>query len=107
MQSTQKRKTLARWFTGAALAAALVVAAPHKAQAQVSFGVQVGSYPVYGYAAPYGYSTWQQRRYIEHQEWEAARAAQWQHRQWEREHFYDHEGWRDRDGYRSHDGWRR
>jgi hypothetical protein len=45
-------KTLTKWITGAALAGALLFAAPKKADAQVSFGISVGR-PVYGYG--YGY----------------------------------------------------
>ena len=101
------RNSIAKWVTGAALAAALLVAAPHKAEAQVGFGVQVGSYPAYGYgyAAPYGYNAYGQQRYIEHEQWEAARAAEWRHEQWERARFYgrDHDGWHDHDGWRDHD----
>lgn len=44
--------TLTKWITGAALAGALLVAAPKKADAQVSFGISVGR-PAYGYG--YGY----------------------------------------------------
>lgn len=105
------RNRMAKWVTGAALAAALLVAAPHKAEAQVGFGVQVGSYPAYGYgyAAPsYGYDAHAQQRYIEHEQheqWEAARAAEWRHEQWEQQRFYgrDHDGWHDHDGWRNHD----
>lgn len=45
-------KTLTKWITGAALAGALLFAAPKKADAQVSFGISVG-HPYYGYG--YGY----------------------------------------------------
>ena len=44
--------TLTKWMTGAALAGALLFAAPKKADAQVSFGISVG-HPAYGYG--YGY----------------------------------------------------
>ncbi len=89
------RNRMTKWITGAALAAALLIAAPHKAEAQVGFGIQVGSYPAYGYgyAAPYGPSVYAQQRLIEHEQWEAARAAEWRHEQWERAHFYAHDGY--------------
>lgn len=41
-------RTIAKWMTGAALAGALMFAAPKKADAQVSFGISVGR-PAYGY----------------------------------------------------------
>ena len=46
--------TLTKWMTGAALAGALMFAAPKKADAQVSFGISVG-HPAYGYGYGYGY----------------------------------------------------
>ena len=104
MYSTQ---AIARWMTGAGLAGALLFAAPHKAQAQVTFGIGVGAYgaPAYGYANPYDYQDYRRQRWIEHEQreqWEAARAAEWRHEQWQREHEYDR-GWdRDRDR-RDHD----
>ena len=102
------QKQIAKWFTGAALAAALLVAAPHQAQAQqIAFGVQVGGYPVYGYSHGYGYNEIARQRWIEHQQWEVARAAEWRHEQWERQRFldhaYDHDGWR---GRYEHRDWR-
>ncbi len=106
-------KGIAKWMTGAALAGALLFGAPHKAEAQVQFGVSVGTYgapvyaaPAYGYANPYAYNDYRRQRWIEHEQreqWEAERAAQWQHEQWEREHFYDHDhdhGW-----HGDHDHW--
>ncbi len=57
-------KAITKWMTGAALAGALLLAAPHKAEAQhVSFGVSVGAPVVYGggyygprYVRPYPYA---------------------------------------------------
>ncbi len=101
-----KQATIAKWFTGAALAATLMVATPHKAEAQVGFGIQVGSYPAYGYQGygnPYAAQQWQRQQYIEHEQFEAERAAQWRHEQWEQQRYYshDHYGWRGHDdGYR-------
>ena len=50
-------KTISKWLTGAALAGALLFAAPHKAEAQrVGFGISIGA-PVYGggyYGPAYG-----------------------------------------------------
>ena len=46
------KSTLTKMITGAALAGALLFAAPKKADAQVSFGISVGR-PAYGYG--YGY----------------------------------------------------
>ncbi len=55
-------KTMTKWLTGAALAGALLFAAPHKAEAQrVGFGISIGTGPVYGgyygphYVRPYPY----------------------------------------------------
>ena len=47
--------TLTKWITGAALAGALLFAAPKKAEAQVSFGISVGHPGYYGPAYGYGY----------------------------------------------------
>jgi hypothetical protein len=79
----QSMKAITKWLLGAALAGAFVLAAPHKAQAQVGFGVVVGNQPAPGYGNGYGYG-WQRRQYIEHQRWEAAR---WRHDRWERDHY--------------------
>jgi hypothetical protein len=66
-------KTITKWMTGAALAGALLFAAPQKAEAQrVGFGISIGTgpafgggyyggpryvrpYPAYGYGYPVGY----------------------------------------------------
>lgn len=49
------KTTIAKMITGAALAGALLFAAPHKAEAQrVGFGVTIGTGPVYsGYYSGY------------------------------------------------------
>ncbi len=104
MRST---KAIAKWFTGAALAGALLFAAPHKVEAQVTFGVAVGAYPAPGFGCndPVAYDAYARRRWIEHEQheqWEAARAAEWRHEQWQREHDDDRHWDRDR---RDHD-WR-
>ncbi len=98
MRST---KAIAKWMAGTALAGALLFAAPHKAQAQVTFGIGVGAYPApaYGYNGPYAYDAYARQRWIEHEQheqWEAARAAEWRHEQWQREHDYDRRWDRDR-----------
>ena len=56
-------KTITKWLTGAALAGALLMAAPHKAEAQrVGFGISIGGggyggyYGGPGYARPYPYA---------------------------------------------------
>jgi hypothetical protein len=111
MRST---KAITKWMMGAALAGAFLFAAPDKAQAQVSFGVGFGSYaaPAYGYQDSYPYDVqdeWQRQGYIEHEQherWEAERAAQWRHEQWEQQRFYDRDSHRDRDNYRDDRGWR-
>jgi hypothetical protein len=42
-------KTITKWLTGAALAGALLMAAPHKAEAQrVGFGISIGGPAYYG-----------------------------------------------------------
>ncbi len=93
----------AKWITGAALAAALLVAAPKQAQAQIGFQVGVGTYGAPGYAAygtgygPRAY--WHRDRWIEQQrayDWQARRAAEWRHGQWEQahdEHRFGYRGW--------------
>jgi hypothetical protein len=57
-------KTITKWMTGAALAGALLFAAPQKAEAQrVGFGISIGTGPAYGggyyggprYVRPYPY----------------------------------------------------
>lgn len=52
------KTTIAKMITGAALAGALLFAAPHKAEAQrVAFGVTIGNGPVYSgpvYSGYYG-----------------------------------------------------
>ena len=62
MKITNLKATVAKVFTVGLLAGAVAMAAPAKAEAQVSFGVRVGGPRVYGgpvyrrpYAAPYGY----------------------------------------------------
>lgn len=103
-----KGRKAAGWLAGVALAGLFCVAAPQRAQAQVTFGVQVGSYPAYaapaygygdgyGYAAPYAYPDWQQQQYLQQQQW---RAEHWQHERWEHAHAWGG----DRDDYRGHDG---
>ncbi len=88
---------ITKWITGAALAAALLVATPHKADAQVTFGIGFGHpAPVYGqaYGPVYGqvyvpaynpYYAWHRDRWI------APAPAYWQWR---------HEHWDHRYGYR-------
>ena len=72
MKITNLKATVAKVFTVGLLAGAVAMAAPAKAEAQVSFGVRVGGPRVYGgpvyggpvyggpvyrrpYVAPYGY----------------------------------------------------
>ncbi len=101
-----RSRTLATWATGAALAAALLVVSPSKAQAQVGFGIQVGGYgaPAYGYVQSNPYDAWHYDHSIareRHEQWEAERAAEWRHQQWEQQRGYDR-GFRHedrRDGY--------
>ncbi|MBS1814765.1 MAG: hypothetical protein JSS87_07840 [Acidobacteria bacterium] len=60
-------KTISKWIAGAAVAEALLFAAPQKAQAQTSFsfGVSVGSPGYYRpyYATPYVYRPYYGVRY--------------------------------------------
>lgn len=108
--------TIAKLVTGAALAAALLVITPSKAQAQVGFQVGIGTYgaPVYntyGPVVPYGgwhHDHWD--GYNRGYDWQAQRAAEWRHQEWERSHF-DHRGgygWNggDRGRYGYHEGGR-
>jgi hypothetical protein len=91
MKITNVKAMVAKMFTVGLLAGAVVIAAPNKAQAQVSFGVRVG--PVYGfrpayvaprYVAPspifygpgFGYD----------------RAAWFRHQEWERHEAFAHRG---------------
>ncbi len=61
----QIKQSIKRVLTGAALAGALLVAAPHKAEAQrIAFGVTIG-HPYYGYGyRPYGYGYYGYRPYV-------------------------------------------
>lgn len=98
-------RRMAGAMAGVAIAGALLLAAPQTAHAQVQFGVQVGGYsgyvaPAYGYgySDPYAVQQWQQRRaYEEHEQWEAARAAEWQREHW------GHDRWDRRDNFRDED----
>ena len=60
-------KTISKWMAGAAVAGALLFAAPQKAQAQTnfSFGVSVGTPGYYSpyYATPYVYRPYYGARY--------------------------------------------
>lgn len=94
-----------KWIAGATLAGALLLAAPHQAQAQVSFGVGVSNYgaPAYGggYGNAYGYREAARQQWMareRHEEWEAARAAEWRREQWEQQRFYGHDqgAWQER-----------
>ncbi len=93
-------QTITKWLMGAALASAFVLAAPHKAQAQVSFGIAVGAPQAYGYYGPAGCYRWRNHEYWERQRVEAERAAAWRRERWEHERWHDHDGWRDHRFYR-------
>ena len=86
-----KTNGIAKWITGAALAAALLLATPNKAQAQVAFQVGIGG-GGYGYGAPvynaygaYGavpYDNWHRAHWADRRQdygWQAQRAAEWRH----------------------------
>ncbi len=93
-----------KWMAGATLAGALLLATPHQAQAQVSFGIGVSSYgaPSHGYGDPYAYREVQRQRWIAHEQreqWEAARAAEWRHEQWERQRVYSRDSENSRGRY--------
>ncbi len=93
-------QTFTKWLMGAALASAFVLAAPHKAQAQVSFGIVAGAPQPYGYYGSAGYDRWRNHEYWERRRIEAERAAAWRHEHWEHERWHDRDGWRDRRYYR-------
>ena len=118
MKITNVKAMVAKMFTVGLVAAAIVVAAPTKAQAQVTFGVRVGppvayygggySNPSYDYRNPqYGYygrdydrerheamerrRDWERREYFEH------------HRDFDRDRDYDRRDRDDRRDYRDRD----
>jgi hypothetical protein len=99
MKSTSVKTMVAKVMTVGLLAGAFVLAAPQKAQAQVSVGVQFG-YPQYGY----------DRDYYDHLRYEQARREAFLRQQeWERQQaFMRHEAWerygdRGRDWHHDHD----
>ena len=100
MKSTSVKTTVAKMVTVGLLAGAFVLAAPAKAQAQVSVGVQFG-YPVqYGYGPGYydhlRYEQARREAFLRQQEWERRQAFR-RHEAWERERAYaryhDHRDW--------------
>ena len=86
-------KAITKWLLGAAMASAFLLAAPHRADAQVVVNAGFNGYaPVaVGYYGPARYDGWRRREYFHHQRWEAAR---WRHERWERERFHDYRGYR-------------
>ena len=99
MKLTNVKAMVAKGLTVGLLAGAFVLAAPAKAEAQISFGVQFGT-PVYnGYNDYYARQRYEQYRrqqaYEAQQEW--ARQQAWaQHEAWER-----HEAWEQQRRYRA------
>ncbi len=87
-------KAIRNWLLGAAMASALVLVAPNKADAQVSFGVRVGA-PVVavGYYGPYHYDGWHRRVYYGPGYWQPA-IVPYHYDRWHRDHFYGRYGWR-------------
>jgi hypothetical protein len=118
MKITNVKAMVAKMFTVGLVAGAIVIAAPTKAQAQVSFGVRVGNAPYYAppYARPvpvapvYGYAGGYYAPEYRH---DFDRDRDWDRRRdWERHEYYEHHGWdrrdhdfdrRDRDDYRDRD----
>lgn len=65
-------KAITKWLLGAAMAGAFILAAPHKADAQVV--VQVGAYaPAPAYFGPARYDRWRRHERFEHRRWEDRR----------------------------------
>ncbi len=89
--------TITKWLMGAALASAFVLAAPHKAQAQVAIGIQVGGYPghTYGYYGTRPVFGWQPHSW----NWQPAPVVSWYHDRWYHDRGYQ-------GGYAGHYGWR-
>ena len=84
-------KAITKWLLGAAMASAFVLAAPHKADAQVVVTAGFNGYaPVaVGYYGHPRYDGWRRPVYVDHYRWDAAR---WHHDRWDR--FHDHRGYR-------------
>jgi hypothetical protein len=87
----QITKTITKWLLGAAMAGALVLAAPHKADAQVVVGVRIGAPVVYAPAGYYGYGYRYGYRphYYVRGGWGPAPIAPWRYDRY-------HYGWRER-----------
>lgn len=84
-------KAITKWLLGAAMASTFLLAAPHKADAQVvvSAGFNNDTPVAVGYYGPHRHDDWRRRAYFDHQRWEAAR---WRH---DRERFrYGHRNYR-------------
>lgn len=112
MKITDVKAMVAKMFTVGLVAAAIVVAAPTKAEAQVSFGVRVGPPVAYygnGYSNPqYGYGNQQYGYYGRDYDRERHEAME-RRRDWERREYFEHHrdfdrgrdfDRRDRDDYR-------
>ena len=117
MTSTNVKAMVAKMFTVGFLAAAVVMAAPTKAEAQWSVGVRVGNAPVYGqgYGRPvvvapapaygyYGQTYYGQPSYGRGYYEEERREAYLRHERFEHARDWDRRrsGY-DRDDYRDHD----
>ena len=102
MKPTNAKGMITKAMMVGLAAGAVALAAPQKAQAQVSFGVQVGYPPVYTYAPGYyAYppDDYARREYYERLRREREREAWERHEAWERQQAY----YRYAYGYRDHD----
>lgn len=111
MKATQMKSMITKVMTAGLLAGALFFAAPKKANAQVTFGVQLGT-PAYGYGYTAYPDYYARRDYYDHLRWEQERRAEIEQQEWMRrqqwmrhEEHEEHERWEHRDGY-DHDGYR-
>lgn len=108
MKITNVKAMVAKVFTVGLVAAAIVVAAPTKAEAQISFGVRVGPPVAYGrpdyagpvYAVPaYGYygSGYYGRDYDRERREDFDRRRDWERREYfEHQRDFDRRDWNDR-----------
>lgn len=123
MNITNVKALVAKMFTVGLIAGAVVIAAPSKAQAQISLGVRVGpvvSRPIYrgdvyapGYYDRYDHEAWERRQaYLRHEqeerfERERIEQARIQRERFEHERFehqqYDAQRFDRRDDDRGHD----
>ena len=99
MKLTKMKAMVAKVMAVGLAAGALALAAPQKAEAQVSFGVQVGYPPVYAYGPGYAYPPdyYARRDYYERLRIQREREAWERHEAWEHRRDFDRRHDRDWD----------